>query len=507
MSFDLAFVNVNCYTLQEERPQVEAVGITKKHIESIGSNDKIQEGISSQTEVIDGKGMTLLPGFSDAHTHFASMGIRISCYFELGEVKDRDELLAVVRKEAQKKNKGEWITGIGWDESKWTGDASFMTRQELDGVAPENPVALTRVDGHICCVNSMALDVLNFPPQTRGVLEVQGEPSGQLVEEAGFQVRQHTEPKGREILPGLKKAIQKAHSLGVTALHDIWVDREKLKAYQYLREEEELKLRVGVFLGDDYLEDLVHLGLFSLGDAYLRLLGVKLFVDGSIGARTAMVEKGYANDPGNKGYPMWEKEELKKLIQRAHVHDIPLAIHAIGDLAVEDALDCLAENPRRELGPQHRLEHLELITLPQIKRMKKLGITASMQPNFTGEWGHPESMYQERFGPEVIKDMNPLRIIQDEGVTLLLGSDGMPFHPLYGIHSAVNPPFPKQRLTPLEALQGYTRSGAGPYPGQIFPGGKADLVLLEGDPLQEPAAIQEMKVLMTIFDGEVVFEE
>lgn len=507
MCLDLAIINVRGYTLHEEKPLVTAVGIKGQHLDQIGNNQEIQESISGKTQIIDGQGMTLLPGFRDAHIHFATMAIGLDHYLDLGTVKNREELLAEVKKTVQKKKKGDWVTGTGWDESKWEGDQRFMTREELDQIAPENPVALNRVDTHIYCVNSMALKILHFPPHTRGVEKKDGRPTGRLVEEAGYQIHQYIEAEGRDILPGLKKAIQIAHSLGVTAIHDILIDREKLKAYQYLRDAQQLQLRVGFFLGDDYLDQLLHLGLFSLGDEYLRLLGIKLFVDGSIGARTAMVKQGYQGAPKNYGYPIWDDEALQEIIKKAHTDNIPLAIHTIGDLAVEKALEALAFTAENKNRLHHRLEHIELITHQQMKQMKKLGITASMQPNFTEEWGHPGSMYEKRLGPEIIKNMNPLRHIVDENIPLFLGSDGMPFQPLYGIHAAVNPPFPGQRLTPLEAVRSYTQGGNRAIPGRISPGELADLVLLEGDPWREPENIKDMKVRMTVFDGPVVFAD
>ncbi len=379
-----------------------------------------------------------------------------------------------------------------------------MTREELDRLAPHHPVALIRVDGHICCVNSEALKILDYPPNTRGVEVRDGEPTGRLVEDAGFNVRLFTEPGIEEIQAGLKKAIERAHSLGLTSIHDVWLNKDKMKAYQLLHRQKGLRLRVGMYLGDEYLEEL-DADLLTEYDDFLRLLGVKVFVDGSIGASTAMVEKGYLEDPENRGYPMQKREDLFAILSTAQKNAIPLAIHAIGDLAIEEALDGLEEAGCRKKRLGHRLEHVECISKDQIRRMKELGLTASMQPNFTGEWGHPGSMYEDRFGPDLIKTMNPLRWIVDEGVTLLLGSDGMPFNPLYGIHSAVNPPFSCQRLTPLEALRAYSRCGAGEYPGIITSGGLADMVLLEGDPLKESEAIKEFEVLMTLFHGQVVY--
>ncbi|MFP4646887.1 MAG: amidohydrolase family protein, partial [Candidatus Acetothermia bacterium] len=139
MAFDLAIVNTQCYTMDPQQPAAEAVGIKGNLIDAVGTDREIEPSISTNTRVIDGEGKALLPGFNDAHTHFASMGTRISEYLELGDVASRNELFGKVKEEVEKTEPGEWIAGVGWDESKWEGDKKFMTKEELDEIAPSNP--------------------------------------------------------------------------------------------------------------------------------------------------------------------------------------------------------------------------------------------------------------------------------------------------------------------------------------------------------------------------------
>ena len=510
MSYDLALFNTECYTLDQKKPKAQALGIKGNTVEEIGTNNKIREGTSNKTIEIDGEGRTLLPGFCDAHTHFGSLAIRLACYLDLGQVKSKRELLERVRDEAAGRDREQWVIGVNWDESKWEGDRGFMTKGEIDSFVSQVPVALERVDGHLACVNSRALELLELDPELKGVEREEGETTGRLLEEARFALRQQIEPESEKVMEGLKQATELAHSLGITSVHDVWADQLRLKAYTGLWQKEELNMRVSLFMGDEYLDEMIRLGLTTIGDAKLRIEGLKVFADGSIGAKTAWVSEGYQDNPDNRGYPIYEQDQLEEIILKAHRNGIKVALHVIGDLAIDAGLKAFERALRKHpANIQHRLEHCELITRKQIKEMKKLGLTASIQPNFTGEWGHPGAMYTARFGSERIKTMNPLRWLVEEEVPFLLGSDGMPFHALFGLDSAINAPFKAQKLSVENALLGYTgfhnQRFPGPRAGVIRRGHPADLVLLDGDPYQHPREIGEMEVKMTFFDGELVY--
>jgi len=511
-AFDIAILNVECHTMNKERPMVEAIGIEGDHISCVGSSAEIKAGVSSMTHQIDGQGKVLLPGFVDAHSHFASMGVRMTEYLDLGAVQSKAELLQHVKKTAKTKEKDKWVVGVNWDESKWKGDREFMTKEELDEISPDNPVTLERVDGHISCVNSKTLAILDLDPSIKGFEIVDGEPTGRLMEEARFKIRKETEPDVEGVMQGIQEATKKAHALGVTSIHDAWVDKKKFKAYQKLWKEDKLNIRTTLFFPHEYLDDMIDLGLCTgIGDAMLRIGGLKLFSDGSIGAKTAWVTEGYRDDPENKGIPIWEPKELEDLISKAHYNDIQVVAHAIGDRAVTEVIRCFeAAQTEEKKNLRHRIEHCEMITREQIEKMRNLGIIASMQPNFIGEWGKPGGMYEDRLGTARMETMDPFRWFLEEGVPLAFGSDSMPFDPFYGIHSAVNAPFESQKLSPGEAIRAYTVSAAfagfsEEEAGSITEGKLADLVLLDGNPFEEPDGIREMSPQLTIFNGEVVY--
>ncbi|MEE9236807.1 MAG: amidohydrolase family protein, partial [Thermoplasmata archaeon] len=247
----------------------------------------------------------------------------------------------------------------------------------------------------------------------------------------------------------------------------------------------------------------------GLGGQHLRLGPIKAFLDGSLGARTAALLQDFEDEPGNPGRLMGSEEEMFKLIREAAGAGFQLALHAIGDSGIEVALRGLSRVDCE--GKRHRIEHLELPSDENLRVAKRLGIVASMQPNFIGKWGRPGGLYEERLGVERMRCNNPLRLVLDEGIQLAFGSDHMPFSPLFGVHWAVNAPFENQRLSVEEALRCYTHTPAYAsfeegLKGTIEPGKLADLVVLEKDPLQYAERIEEIPVYMTIFDGRIVYE-
>jgi len=518
ISLDVAIYNASVYTMNPRCPQAQAVGIKGNRILCVGNNEEIKRLCSNSTKRIDAHEQVLLPAFIDAHTHFRLMGVRMDNYLDLTSVGSKQELFLRLKEFAESKEQSHWVIGTGWDESKWSGDRTFMTREEIDETIPCQPVALERVDCHLYCVNSQALEVLDLDPSVRGFETEGGEPTGRLFEDATVYVRQASTPNQEQIISGIQNATVTAYQHGVTSIHQMVVEegefRDDLKAYQKLWRNDQLGVRVRLYFTPNYLDEIITLGLASgFGDSNLQVGGLKLFSDGSIGAKTAWVTEGYQDNPGNKGMRIWNSEELEALIRKAHENDIQLAIHAIGTQALSQVLGCLEvvlqDDPRPYL--RHRIEHSEMPTKNQIQRMKKLQVIASMQPNFTGEWGLPGGMYVERFGRKRIETMNPLRWILDQGIPVAFGSDCMPFGPLYGIHWAINAPFENQRFSVEEAIRAYTLGGAfagniEQQLGSIEPGKLADLILLDGDPFLEPARIKDMAVGMTIFDGRVVWQ-
>ncbi len=509
IKFDLAITNARIHTMRAPGEMAAAVGIVGGRIARVGSDVEIQEGIASSTRVIDAGGRVGLPGFIDAHAHFAIMGVRETQLNLRGAASKADVLRAVAARAAAI-GAGEWVIGTDWDESKWEGERSYLTREELDRAAPKNPVALRRIDGHLWSVNSAALERVSIEPGTIGSEEAE---TGVLKEHAGDELAKVLQPDVDGYVAGIRAATARAHSLGVTSVHDAYVDGTRIKAYRKLSASGGLDVRVTMLPGVEYLDDVIDLGLGQgFGDERLRLGPVKILTDGSIGSMTAAVTDGYRGAPERIGTLTWEPEELAAAVTKAHESDVQLAIHAIGDRAIGLVLDVLERADaavRKEL--RHRIEHFEMPTPEQIVRAARLGVVASMQPNFVGEWGLPGGMYEDRLGRDRTAEMNPFARLLAAGIPLAFGSDCMPFGPLYGVHWAVNAPFPGQRITPEKALRAYTRGGAyaaheEDEKGTIAPGMLADLVILDGDPFREPDGIKDMGVMVTIFNGKVVHQ-
>jgi len=512
MSVDIVIINADVHALDEASSIFAAVGIDGSKIAFLGSNEDAEKIADSNTRVIDAKRRVVLPGFIDAHTHFAHMGVREG-YLDLSVATSKNEALSKIKEFSLNKAPGKWVIGSGWDESHWSDSNDYFNKEELDVVAPKNPVLLHRVDCHLDCVNTRALKILKLLSGTTGYETVDGVATGVIKEDAVELAAKLLEPTIEEFAVGIKTATRIAHRLGVTSIQDAQVDGRMLKAYRSLNNDGRLTIRASLMLTTDYLDKLVTLGLGAgFGDDRLQLGALKVFSDGSIGAGTAALGTPYLDSPGEVGLLMWEKERLEEIVIKAHENDIQLAIHAIGDRALDLVLDCLEKaNSQQKKDLRHRIEHGELLCTEQIGRMKKMKIIASMQPNFIGQWGLAGGMYDHRLGRQRTTLMNPLSTITKEGVTLVFGSDCMPFNPLYGIHWAVNAPYPVQQISPEEAFKAYTISGAyasfeEDKKGTIETGKLADLVILDGDPFADPGAILDMLVEMTILDGEVVYE-
>ena len=243
----------------------------------------------------------------------------------------------------------------------------------------------------------------------------------------------------------------------------------------------------------------------------VRLVGIKAFLDGSLGARTAALGEPYADDPAdpdNRGMLLYTDDQLRALVREAESRDLPLFLHAIGDRAVGAALDAFAEEAAKGNPLRHRIEHLEYATSEQLDRMKELGVVASMQPNFIVQWGGLGRMNEARLGPERSRRLEAIRDVWGRGIPLAFGSDCMPFGPLYGLQGAVHHPAEEQQLPPVVALRAYTQgsawaAGVEDHMGSIEVGKLADMALLDAD-IEHAEDLRTVKVVATILGGLMV---
>ncbi|UCE81122.1 MAG: amidohydrolase [Methanobacteriota archaeon] len=510
---DGVYYNGRVVTFAPGRKVVHAIAVADGRIIAVGSDAEIRRSAPRGSEKTDLGGKTVVPGFIDSHTHFIQMGVD-AMSVDLFDTKSMEEALGLLRTAANRRPDGEWVVGTNYRDNNWI-NGRFITREDLDAYCPDHPTVVHRICGHLSSVNSKGIDAASITSDTPGAeTDSSGELTG-IVTEAGVEVlRTMTAPNAREKTKGLRLATKKAHSLGVTSIHDNGASGD-FSIYREAERMNRLKVRVWFNTPSANLNSMTSLGMTSgVGSEVLKFGGVKIFCDGALGARTAAVSEPFADDRTCRGVLIHSKEDMKEMTREANNAAIQLVIHAIGDVGIEVALasieDALRQNRRK--NHRHRIEHLELPSQSHIRRMRRHGVIASMQPNFIGEWSGIDSMYVERLGQKRASRNNPLREILDAKVKLAFGSDCMPLSPLYGIRSAVNATYPSQRISVEEAFLSYTRDAAyasfeEDMKGTIAVGKLADFVVLSNDPFKERNALGSIYVAKTVFGGEVVFDQ
>jgi predicted amidohydrolase YtcJ len=477
----------------------EAVAVRDGRIVRVGSEYEVRflEGVG--TDVVDCEGGVLLPGFVDAHTHVEILGRRL-VHADLGSAADREEALELLAAAPAE----EWMLGYGYDESTWPDDG-YLTRSELDDVSRELPVVAFREDLHTASVNSVVLERYAEELPESGVHREDGEPTGVVTEDAAELLRTETAPDREETKRLVVAARDRVHELGVTGVHDMVRHSDAPAAYRELAVAAELDLRVRLYYWADHLEAVAETGLVTNhGGEFVAVGGVKTFTDGSLGAGTAKLSEPYADREGT-GEWVVPPAKLEEIAGRADELGLQVAVHAIGDEAVEATLAALPDDP----AARHRIEHAELLEDRHLAAFGDSGVVASMQPNFL-RWAREGGLYEARLGAERTAASNRFADVLEAGVPLAFGSDCMPLDPLYGVQQAVTAPDERQRLTVTEALRAYTAGAA--YAGHdedragtVEPGKRADLVVLEASPWAvDPEDIADVDVAVTVVDGRVV---
>lgn len=490
----------------------EAVAVRDGDIVRIDRADEIGflEGV--ETEVVSLDGRVLLPGFIDAHTHLQHLG-RSLVYADLSAVDspaDSIELLeANADEEDEASDDSDWILGFGYDESTWD-ESRYLTRDDLDEVSEDRPVAAFREDMHIAAVNSVALERYRDEMPEADVKREQNEATGVIVEEAVDVVYEAIEPGREEMRKLLAAAQQDANSKGVTAIHDMVRDSRAPEVFRWMELDGDLDLRVRLNYWTDHLDAVIETGLLTNhGSELVEVGGIKSFTDGSLGGRTAKLSAPYADAEDDTGQWVVSPDELEAFVETADDADLQFTAHAIGDEAVDAVLSAYekTENPGEA---RHRVEHAELTDDESVEKFAESGVVASVQPNFL-KWAREDGLYQDRLGTERRENSNRFADLLEAGAHVAFGSDCMPLDPLFGIHQTVNAPAEPQRLSVTEALRAYTKGAA--YAGfaedklgTIEVGKKADFVALERSPWDHPEDIENIDVAMTVVDGEIVYD-
>ncbi len=462
---------------------------------NIDEFDKIME---ESNEKVDLAGYFVLPGFIDSHTHLVEMGMNEK-RVDLEEEESLKEAQYYLEKKVDETPEGEWVMGINFDESLWK-TTEYPTKDDLDEVSEDHPIVIKRICDHVAVANSEALGRIGDEWK-----RVDRE-TGLLREEVVWNLDEIMSVSIEEKVEAIKRAIDKAHSKGITAVHDV-VDRDSWKAYKQLDEDESLDLRVNCYLHFDESEGLSP----KRESEFLSLNGLKMYADGSIGAKTAALHEEYSDDPGNRGLLLLSREEMEEIIEDAEERDFQLMTHAIGDRAISTVLDAF-ENASERCGElRHRIEHAEMLWSENIKRIRDLDMVLSTQPSYPYKWSSSSQMNEKRLGKERVEKCNPYWDIQRALVDMAFGSDNISFSPLQNIHYAINHPILNQRISTYNALKSYISGGA--YASRdedrygTFEEGKlADFVVLTENPL-EAEDLNEIEVKMTVVGGKIVYDD
>jgi predicted amidohydrolase YtcJ len=522
-------------TLDAENRMVEALGVEGDRIAAVGSEESVRTWAGEGARIVELNGGALLPGFIDAHGHYPGAGIYAHSADlnspPIGRVEDIDGLVALLRARTERAGAGDWVIGMSYDDTLLR-EARHPTRADLDRVSTGHPVAAVHISGHLAAVNTRGLAALGIgrdtpdPPGGRIRRDAAGEPTGVLEETAMEPVMAGVLRPG---LTGTLAIVQQANerylAAGVTTAQ-VGYASEELANLVWLSRLGLIPLRLVVWPGAEWM-DAVLAGKSKLPSSdplWVRFGAVKLVADGSIQGYTAYLREPYfvppGNDPAERGYPRYPKDELIARVASYRAAGHPVAIHANGDAAIDDALDALeaAQLGDPQLDARPVIIHAQMTRPDQLERMKKLRAIPSFFVLHTYYWG---DRHRERFlGPERAARISPTRSAQQLGVRFTLHCDTpvVPMEPLRLVWAAVNRRTtsgqelgPDERIDVVSALRAVTIDAAFQHfeedlKGSLEPGKLADLVILERSPLAvEPSELAAIPVLETIVGGESVW--
>lgn len=493
--------NASIYTMDKQRPTATALAMRDGRIIAIGNDDQIR-AIGGNEVNLDGK--CVIPGLIDAHVHFRNYALGLQ-QVDLTGCVSRAEAVERVRGRIATTPPGDWIEGLGWVQDDWT-DRAFPSAADLDTLSQQHPIYLKHKSGHAAWVNTVALQMVGIDVHTAdpdgGAIQrdSDGRATGILLEAPAMLLVRHHIPRrtDADLAAAMRHAQQLCWSVGLVGLHD-FDGANCFRALQLLKREGDLGLRIVKNIPAKLIDHAIALGLQSgFGDDWLRMGGIKIFADGALGPRTALMLDPYESEPNNRGIAVVEKEEMMAIAHKAAGHDLSLTVHAIGDKAVHDVLDVYEAirplaNPNR---PPNRIEHVQHIAPADVGRLAQLGVIASVQPT------HATSdmfMVDKWLGADRARWAYAFRDLQAAGARVVFGSD-CPIEsidPRKGIHAAVTRRrangdpgvdgwYPAQRFSLAETIEAFTlaaaiTSGQQANTGSITLGKAADLTLFDRD--------------------------
>jgi predicted amidohydrolase YtcJ len=526
------YLHGRIYTNDPNHPWAEAMAVRDERILCVGTLSQVllECGGAESDDVVQLKGHFVMPGFNDAHLHLGGAG-RDKLSLVLNGTTSAAELLKLVKAAAGKLQPGEWILGSGWDQTRWA-DQKYPTRLDLDQVAPNNPVYLTHISGHIAVANSLALKHAEIIVETRnppgGEIErfEDGEATGVLKENATEMVSQRIpDPPKEERRKGIELVLEELAQNGVTSVQD-FSEWEDFLVFIDLKQEKKLTVRIVEWLPFDLPTDELQNKRSEGGatDPWLRIGALKGFLDGALGTHTAALLAPYSDDPSTSGIITVNPEKLKAMAIERDRLGFQLAFHAIGDKANRLALDTfetlLRVNPARDR--RDRIEHVSVVSPEDFERFGKLQIIATVQPCFETtdmRWA------EQRLGPERSKGAYAWRSLEKAGAKLAFSTDYdvepiSPFRGLYACVTRETPEggplggwIPQEKLPLPDCISAYTSGSAyaefmDGKKGELKVGEFADFVILSQDLTKiSPRDILKTEVLQTVVGGKTVYQK
>ncbi len=529
---DTVILNAKITTMDPKHPEAAAIAIYDGKIVAIGGNDELASWKSARTKVIDAKGQRLVPGFIESHAHMLSYGLSL-LNLNLMNIKTKQEVLDKVAREAKSAPKGAWLKGRGWDQNLWH-EHEFPSANDLDKVAPDHAVVLTRVDGHAAWLNSKALresglfDLKQDPEGGKILRDKAGKPTGIILDEAlelvyGKMPEEHPD----RLRLALSKALEQASIMGVTTTTEAGLGQKGIDLYEELIQQDKLPVRINIMLSGSepaLLEKYFALGPINRKDR-LMIRSIKLMADGALGSRGAALKKEYSDDPGNSGLLILSEDQIYKVSREAVRHGFQVATHAIGDLTNHVVLNAyeraFKEVPSKE-DLRFRIEHAQIIDEADIPRFHQLGVIASMQATHCTS---DSPWVEARLGKvRANSEAYPWQKLLKSGAIVAGGSDAPveSLNPIWGFYSYITRQDhdgipkdgwqPDQRLSRMEALKSFTTDGAyaaflEPVTGSLAVGKAADLVILSKDIMSvEPREIVGTKIELTMVGGQITYQ-
>jgi predicted amidohydrolase YtcJ len=531
------FINGTVLTMDGDSRVVEALATRGDRIEAVGSTEEIMALAGEGAEVIDLRGRTLLPGFIDAHGHFPGSGLKVVAADlnspPIGTLTSMDEVMVALAQQAENTPAGEWVSGFGYDDTLLV-EQRHPTRAELDAVSSDHPVVAMHISGHMLVANSLALAEVGIVAETPdpeggiiGRLPDSREPNGLLEETARLGVMIKMQDMSLiDTYRLIKAAATEYSALGVTTAQSGGVSRELATGLSLFSKLGVIPQRLVVFPFETEFGDSLLNGNYDPSDysAERVVMGaVKLVADGSIQGYTGNLSQPYYTpyhgDSNYRGYASIPREKLFTQVAALHKAGYQIAIHGNGDQAIEDILDAFeaAQQSNPVADPRMILVHAQMARKDQVARMKALGITPSFFSAHTWYWG---DRHRDIFmGPERAAVMSPAKWAQDYGLrfTSHLDTPVTPMLPLQAVWSQVfrathggDVLGPEQRIGVMDALRAVTIDAAWQVfqegnRGSLEPGKYADLLVLSGNPLEEPLKLRDLVVEQTLIGGATVY--